>query len=373
MTAHDIPAWARGHALDELQAIADRFAQHDGELARGALVRTSRPVVANWLATGMLDGWPRGPLVVSAISKCDTPVNDFTRRPVARLPRGGLHVYRVAFTVDQLDGLAARLRREPVVLVELWAESQLHRTLARHARLRRLGTKIRSTSELIALWGRGCAVTAQHESELIGLRRLALDFDVTAAVDELRHVAGWTDHYSNYNAAHSWSAVALRGYGGRVDYIVKPVEMVRSWRDKHPEQLKLTCENTELWDRMPACRAIVDALPGRKERVRLMRLTSNGGELQRHTDLGDPDSGIANGRIARVHVPLVTDADVEFTTWALDDGRPQTVRMRTGESWYLDTRKPHAARNDSDRERVHLVVDVHSSRELRALLLPERT
>jgi hypothetical protein len=41
--------------------------------------------------------------------------------------------------------------------------------------------------------------------------------------------------------------------------------------------------------------------------------------------------------------------------------------MAAGEAWYLDTRKPHTARNDGAAERIHVVADVEASPALLAL------
>ena len=35
----------------------------------------------------------------------------------------------------------------------------------------------------------------------------------------------YTNHYSNYNKAKSWSAISLRGYKNDYRFITKPVEM----------------------------------------------------------------------------------------------------------------------------------------------------
>jgi hypothetical protein len=42
--------------------------------------------------------------------------------------------------------------------------------------------------------------------------------------------------------------------------------------------------------------------------------------------------------------------------------------MKVGQAWYLDVRKPHRAVNKGDNPRIHMVVDVVSSEELRKLM-----
>jgi hypothetical protein len=102
-------------------------------------------------------------------------------------------------------------------------------------------------------------------------------------------------------------------------------------------------------------------------RIRLMRLAPGGGELQRHTDQVDKDTGVEDGKLMRFHFPIITNPQVDFTSWDMR-GRMHIVNMQLGEAWYLDTRKPHRAVNAGDSERIHLVVDVEANDAIRALL-----
>lgn len=362
--------WAHGFDLDVLSCVVERFERHDGDCARGPFTAVTKPAVADWIERGELRDTSARVLCVERRVRRASDVRDFTGRPLLRLPVMSLHVRRIAFDdLDDCDELIERLRRERrAVLFEGWAERADHHEIARRAELSRVGTKVRSDSSIVALWARGVQCVRRDAAELIGMRRMRVDFDVRAAAAELSAVDEWCDHYSNYNEAHTWHAVSLRSYGGDALTIEKPSEMTRAWRQQHSARLDEIVQDTPLQRALPSCQRIVDSLPGRKQRVRLMRLSARRGELSRHTDLGDPDSGIDDDRVARVHVPLVTSSDVRFTSWQLDDGAPETITMRAGECWYLDTRKPHAATNTGDSDRVHLVIDVHSSAELRALL-----
>jgi hypothetical protein len=97
-----------------------------------------------------------------------------------------------------------------------------------------------------------------------------------------------------------------------------------------------------------------------------MRVTG-GGALSRHADITDRSAGIADGRIARIHVPIITNPAVVFRSIDLDGGVIEH-HMPEGEATYLDVRKPHAATNGGTTDRVHLVIDVASSPALRAIL-----
>ena len=98
-----------------------------------------------------------------------------------------------------------------------------------------------------------------------------------------------------------------------------------------------------------------------------MKLSPNGGTLDRHTDQVDKDSGVADRKVMRFHFPLITNDRVEFTTWEVN-GKPKQVHMEVGECWYIDTRKPHRAINNGDTDRVHLVVDVEANDKVRELI-----
>ena len=99
-----------------------------------------------------------------------------------------------------------------------------------------------------------------------------------------------------------------------------------------------------------------------------MSLTPGGGELSRHTDQVDPDSGGSIGKLARLHFPIVTNDKVEFVVWE-PNGNRKVVNMKVGECWFLDTRKPHMVVNNGTEKRIHLVIDVVTNEKLREYIL----
>jgi hypothetical protein len=64
----------------------------------------------------------------------------------------------------------------------------------------------------------------------------------------------------------------------------------------------------------------------------------------------------------RIHVPVVTNPDVRFHC----DG--QTVNMKAGECWLLDSFYPHAVENRGNDTRIHLVMDTVGSASLADLI-----
>ena len=85
---------------------------------------------------------------------------------------------------------------------------------------------------------------------------------------------------------------------------------------------------------------ILDVFETEIHRVRFMKLKPGGGELERHTDQVDPDVGIQDGKLMRIHIPIKTNPNVEFTSWSTT-GSKVIVNMEEGHCWYLDIRKPH--------------------------------
>jgi hypothetical protein len=113
--------------------------------------------------------------------------------------------------------------------------------------------------------------------------------------------------------------------------------------------------------------SIVHRIPGRKERVRFMKLCALKGELIRHADVTRADLWTPQISLIRLHIPIVTHKSILFESWGLRGEHVKTHFAR-GHLYYLDSRKPHQVINHSPLDRIHLVVDVHTSPELRTLM-----
>jgi mannose-6-phosphate isomerase-like protein (cupin superfamily) len=113
---------------------------------------------------------------------------------------------------------------------------------------------------------------------------------------------------------------------------------------------------TEALKRCDYVGEVIERFPGRKSRVRFLKLRA-GGQIFLHSD---PLHTIETG-IVRIHVPVRTNPAVEFCV----HGR--RLDMRPGESWYVDVRFKHSVSNFGAEERVHLVIDVVPNPGLDAL------
>lgn len=377
-------AWQRGFPLETLKGHARLFRGHDEGLVLGAFQGVKENQIAEWLAEEALvinrEAAERGfsdldAAIVVQRPKTKTYVEDFSGRRVAELPPGTLWVRRMAFRPGKAEAVvkliqAQRKDGEPV-WIRSWQEHAGERFVLEQLRARWACTKVAASSELLGIFVVGEAfVTPTPPEELATLVPLNLPrLDVGPLCRALAtRTLAYADHYSSYNKGHAWSALSLRGFGGRADFIEKPSEMSKKWKQEHPAELAWPCQDTPLRAMLPEAEALIAAIPGEKERVRLMRLAPGGGELTRHADITDPDAGVADGRILRIHIPIATNPGVVFTQWKLDGSKVEAC-MGAGESWYLDTRKPHCARNGGQTERVHLVLDVKGSQALRDLLV----
>ena len=376
---HQPPAWARGYSVPLLRAFAELFREHDKGFALGAFSGVRDSMVADWLHDNelfALDVQPHGPepsvgaAVMISRSASTRSVLDFSGRVVTRLEPGTPVVKRVAGPRAHIAELIRINCAQRPALWELWQECVQDVQLAEALGFRWLGSKVRASSEIVGLWGfklDGERPSPMEQAALVRLKLPKLNVQpLVAKLAELR--PQFQQHYSSYNRGRSWTALALRGYGGRVDFIEKPAEMSKRWKAANDEKLFWTLEDTPLrYALREQAEPLIAAIPGKKHRIRLMALAPGGGELTRHADITDPDAGVARGMLLRIHIPLVTNDSVRFRQWLLD-GRQKDAHMGVGECWFLDVRKPHTARNDGGCERIHLVMDVESCAELLELM-----
>lgn len=166
--------------------------------------------------------------------------------------------------------------------------------------------------------------------------RLSLRFDAAALVEDVHalRAADWVPHFNTSYYVGDWSGASLRSVGGRADRIYPDPAAEEPFAD------------TEVLDRCPAIRELLEQLHCELTAVRLLRL-GPGASVREHRDFR---LGYEDGEV-RLHVPVITGPDAEFVL----AGEP--VAMAAGECWYVNVNKPHRVANDGDTQRVHLVAD----------------
>lgn len=170
---------------------------------------------------------------------------------------------------------------------------------------------------------------------MISVLRLPFEFDAESLKGDLQNFApeDWTPHFNTQNYEGDWSGIALRATEGA------HVQL-------YPDPTATGFEDTEMLSRCTYIPAVLKAFECELETVRFLRLGA-GATIREHRDY---KLGFEDG-IARVHIPVKTNSQVEFFL------NRKRVEMQEGEAWYLNFNLHHSVKNNSDEDRVHLVVD----------------
>jgi len=169
---------------------------------------------------------------------------------------------------------------------------------------------------------------------------------------------------TKYTKGEDWTALSLHGYGPEPLDILKPGVLKSSVKTEAKLQWTSLRDNTI----MKPIFDILDKLPCEYERVRFMKLEA-WKNIGKHTDKIDKDIGFDDGQIVRIHVPIRTNDNVVFTLYEnAKDKSGNEHRLKTGHYYYTDVTKAHAVRNESDVDRIHLVIDCYSNNALRTLI-----
>jgi hypothetical protein len=106
---------------------------------------------------------------------------------------------------------------------------------------------------------------------------------------------------------------------------------------------------------LPEARALIMGLMARVGGERLGRCMVNkikpGGRIFPHADTEEHAS-----YYSRFHIVLQSSPGVMFRAG------DETVMMKIGEAWWFDNSKEHEVVNNSSEDRVHLIIDVRTSR-----------
>ena len=198
------------------------------------------------------------------------------------------------------------------------------------------------------------------------MKELALEpctEDLSSAAEFLDDL-DFTKVKTKYTKGNDWTAISLYGYGSKITDILKPGVVKSSVNIDEQLQWTSLHEATPL---TPVFK-ILENLPCKYERVRFMKLEA-GKIIGRHSDKIDKDLGFDDGQIMRIHVPIRTNDDVVFSLYESPRAKvAYEYNLKTGHYYYMDVTKPHAVRNMSEVDRIHLVVDCYVNDSLRTMV-----
>lgn len=166
--------------------------------------------------------------------------------------------------------------------------------------------------------------------------KLPFQFDAELLKQDLAQVADneWIRHFNQQYYEGNWSVASLRSIGGRTKQIYPDPHSTEDFAD------------TEILARCGYVREVLEKIECEKEAVRFMLLGART-KIREHRDYF---MGFDEGLI-RLHIPVITNELVEFYLGN------QQIEMREGELWYLDFYQKHRVENNSDKDRIHLVID----------------
>ena len=366
--------WQKGYDLTYLKDLQSKFQEWNNH-SLSPFSQIKKNNIAEALSKGELI-INENSMVKSKVSKAGSTIYYVPGVAIAEKAKGDRTIEAfVSFGPGGLDEVAHTIRsfKEENKWAYVWAENAEYCALLELLGFTQIGSKITSYGEVYAIYfkGKNIISTVVHAAETQNLVKLfnedkKMIESIRSKLDNLD--MGFTNHYSNYNKGKSWSAISLRGYSPDPAFITKPSEMNAAWLKEHAgEDFKL--QNTKLRKQFPEVDKLLERFGDSKiHRIRFMKLAPGNGELERHTDQVDEDSGVKDGKLVRLHWPIKTNPKVIFNSWG-DYGEKISAHMEAGTCWYLDTRKPHAAGNFGDEERIHLVVDIESNPEIRSMIV----
>lgn len=192
-------------------------------------------------------------------------------------------------------------------------------------------------------------ITACHliADEVVTCRNLKIYYDIAKLQEELELVEGY--YIPHQSIRDNWTAIPLRNATG-----TKTHEGIKlSHTLKHGDMLP--CQNSEFLDKLPYITSILEDIAGRFEtEVGLVRISRVGSQrkIEPHSDGTVFD---LNGKIYRLHIPIITGEDVIFEI----EGK--SYHLEPGALYYTNVAKKHAVYNNGSFDRVHLLIDVHAS------------
>lgn len=187
--------------------------------------------------------------------------------------------------------------------------------------------------------------------QIIKYLQLPFHFDPGLLQKEVDLLASlqWQPHYQVKHYEGQWSAIPLRSIDGKTDDIYIS-----------PDKNKQYCD-TELLEKCPYLSQVLQTFHCPLLSVRLLKLNA-GSMIKEHRD---GELNFEKGEI-RLHIPVRTHSDVEFI---LDYER---IDLKEGECWYMNFNLLHKINNNSNVDRIHLVIDAEVNSWIKDLFISDR-
>ena len=374
-------AWQKGYELDYLKGIESMFKAYN-EVVLSPFAQMKKNKVAQLLHEHKIDEWELPPKngkeriawIPTNIAKHDVYVKIHGSISLGVREKGERVIDNPVGDKDiLLDRIGAY---EENIWMMINSQYNLGNEIAKEMGFNKIGIKVNSFSDIINVYVKQNTDKELNVFKIPKIETIHMKKIGRMSPDDIKGIrtklstmltSMFANHYSKYNKSKSWSAVSLRGFDQLPEMIEKPSVMNDKWQKENGKNDYFIQDTPLMKEFEPYIGHILNMLPTKIERVRLMKLEPNGGELGRHTDQTDKYLGTQDGDIIRLHIPLFTNEDVLFHSWN-SEGVEEVTHMGEGELWYLDIRKPHRAINGGKTERVHLVIDVIANNNIRGII-----
>lgn len=122
------------------------------------------------------------------------------------------------------------------------------------------------------------------------------------------------------------------------------------------EKFDPALKDKDIYDMLrPIVLELQERVCGKAARVLLIKLEANK-NVTEHTDSGDYLNAVR-----RFHIPIITNENVFYTV------NGEKINMKEGECWEINNRKPHSVDNNSNEDRIHLLIDIMPEPEYRTI------
>ena len=179
----------------------------------------------------------------------------------------------------------------------------------------------------------------------MNVKRIKGDYDLDKLKKEIGEITKSCKWYTRNNSV-VWHSIPLHTHNGEINVISNSLRPTQN----------LIFKPTTTLNKCPYIQSILKDLNTKIYLVRLLRLLS-GGIIQEHIDIN-----FNNPNYIRCHLPVVTHDDVEFY---IDSVK---YNLTAGSLWYTNVSLRHSVVNNSPIDRLHLVIDLELTDELRLLL-----
>jgi len=194
--------------------------------------------------------------------------------------------------------------------------------------------------------------------------------DHTNAIEYLKSVE-FVKVKTKYSKGTDWTALSLRGYLTDPKDILKP-NVLQKQIDNSSKAVVQT-DFTDLFfdSEIDSITQIVDDLYKKYaltfQRVRLMKLNAHT-KIDKHTDKIDKEFLNKDNPLLRLHLPIKTNDKVSFSIWNGQSSIRGQLKvskiLETNQLYLVDVTKPHSVVNNSNEDRIHLVLDCYDTANL---------